>query len=102
MISIIEATRAHYAALQHKAGPDRTPLDYQVIGHNGNIITAGTIHVKAGTNALRAANLTKLRNRLRAMYPFESKSILCKFRKSKPLNFLRFARNIDMLKITDN
>ena len=86
-MSIIKATRAHYAALQHKPGPDRIAIDYEVtIG--GNVLPGcnsasedccGTVWVKASTNALRAANLTRLNNRLRDMYP-EAKMIHCKYR----------------------
>lgn len=74
--TIIKATRAHYAALQHKPSADRVALDYEVSGH-----TAGTIWVKAPTNALRKANLTKLRVRLTAMFP-EAHTLSVGFRDS--------------------
>jgi hypothetical protein len=76
LTSIIEATRAHYAALQHKPSPDRVALDYEVPGH-----TAGTIWVKAPTHTLRQSNLTRLRVRLTAMFP-EAHTISVGFRDS--------------------
>lgn len=87
MSSIIKATLAHYAALQHKPAPDRVAIDYEVtIG--GRILPgcnsasddcSGTVWVKVSNNAMRAANLTRLNNRLRAMYP-EALVIHCKYR----------------------
>lgn len=79
LTSIIKATRAHYAALQHKPSADRVALDYEVTGH-----TAGTIWVIARTNAQRSANLTKLSNRLQAMYP-EAKHVECSYRRMPAL-----------------
>ncbi len=76
LTSIIKATRAHYAALQHRPSPDRVALDYEVPGH-----TAGTVWVKAPTQALRRANLTRLLKRLHAMYP-EYRNISAGFRDS--------------------
>jgi len=73
LTGIIKATRAHYAALQHKPAADRVAIDYSV-GHpiNGNIV-CGTIWVRAWNNVYhpgkRQAELTKLINRLSAMYP---------------------------------
>lgn len=93
---ILKATRAHYAALQHKPGPDRIALDYEVTGAMPDIgtangrLTAGTIWVKVlettpgGATGYvygrRQAELTKLQNRLRAMYP-EASHIVCAYRK---------------------
>jgi hypothetical protein len=75
LTSIVKATRAHYAALQHKPGPDRVALDYEVTGH-----PAGTIWVIAKTNAQRSANLTKLFNRLQVMFP-EARNVECSYRR---------------------
>jgi hypothetical protein len=68
--NILLATRAHYAALQHRASPDRTPLHYTVGG-----VLSGTVQVKVSTrngyidNGKRKREMTKLINRLQAMYP---------------------------------
>jgi hypothetical protein len=67
-VSILKATRRHYAALQHRPGSGRIAIDYEVTGQ-----TAGTIWVKAATNAQRKGELTRLLNRLRAMYPCAQK-----------------------------
>lgn len=64
LTGIVKATRAHYAALQHRPSPDRIPLDYEVVGH-----TRGTVQVKAPNSARRRMEVTKLINRLRSMYP---------------------------------
>jgi hypothetical protein len=68
--SIVMATRAHYAALQHKPSPggDRIALDYEVTGH-----TAGTVWVKAHDAPSRKREMTKLLARLRTMFPEASK-----------------------------
>jgi hypothetical protein len=86
-MNIIQATRAHYAALQHRPGPDRVAIDYEVtIGSNvlpgcnsASDDCSGTVWVRASSNAMRAANLTRLSNRLGAMYP-EAKMIHCTYR----------------------
>ncbi len=57
-MNIIQATRAHYAALQHRPDPDRIAIDYEVI---------------------IGGNITRLNNRLRDMYP-EAKMIHCRYR----------------------
>jgi hypothetical protein len=64
--SVVAATRAHYAALQHKPSPagDRIALDYTVAGHG-----SGTVWVKAHDAASRKRESTKLLARLRRMYP---------------------------------
>jgi hypothetical protein len=68
--NILTATRAHYAALQHRASPDRLPLHYNIGG-----VLSGTIQVKTFTkggyqdNGKRKREMTKLLNRLQAMYP---------------------------------
>jgi hypothetical protein len=62
--NILTATRAHYAALQHRASPDRLPLHYNIGG-----VLSGTIQVKAPNNGRRKAEMTKLLNRLLIMYP---------------------------------
>jgi hypothetical protein len=80
MKSIVQATRAHYAALQHRPSPERVALDYEVIGHDGRTLNAGTVWVKAKNNAQRKANMTKLKNQMRDMYPFEIETFECKFR----------------------
>ena len=76
LTSIVKATRAHYAALQHRPGPDRVPLDYSVIQRDrvGSVLelTRGTIRVKVDGPrymARRRAERTKLQNRLRTMFP---------------------------------
>ena len=61
---LITATRAHYAALQHRASKDRIALDFTV-----NKTWSGTIFVKASTNSRRKAEMTKLLNRLKILYP---------------------------------
>jgi len=86
LTGIIKATRAHYAALQHRPSADRVPLDYSVTAHAStcdSVMTAGTIWVKANAGSFnsnrRQAELTKLTNRLRAMYP-EAHRIVCAYR----------------------
>jgi hypothetical protein len=89
LTGIVKATRTHYAALQHKPSPDRVALDYDVGG-----ILCGTIWVKvdvysarhplssnlgSATNGRRKAEITKLVNRLRAMYP-EATQITAEYR----------------------
>jgi len=69
LTSIIKATRAHYAALQHKPSPDRVALDYEVPGH-----TAGTIWVKVNRKGGVQAERTKLLRRLADMFP-ESRNL---------------------------
>ena len=66
LTGIVKATRAHYAALQHRPAPDRTPLYYAV---DDGKAANGVIQVKAPTEARRKAEMTKLINRLQAMYP---------------------------------
>jgi hypothetical protein len=92
LTGIVRATRAHYAALQHRAAPNRVPLWYSVaIGARLNadgsftprpdgshVLTAGCIQVKAPNESRRRAEITKLRNRLQAMYP-ESTHIECSY-----------------------
>jgi hypothetical protein len=81
LTGIIKATRAHYAALQHKPSPDRVAIDYTVAHPiNGNIV-CGTVWVIARTNAQRSANLTRLTNRLFAMYP-EALCVNCEYRRA--------------------
>ena len=63
-MNVIQATRRHYAWLQHKPAPDRIPLELTV-GTNPSY----RIWVKAATNSQRKAWLTKATNLLRAMYP---------------------------------
>lgn len=70
--NVLLATRAHYAALQHKASLDRKELSYYVEGKLNGItwkLTSGSIWVKAGTDKLRKSNMTKLTNRLFTMFP---------------------------------
>lgn len=74
LTNVVKATRARYAALQHKPGPDRVAIDYEVSGH-----TAGTVWVKAATEPRRKSELTKLNNRLRSMFP-EAAMIHCAYR----------------------
>lgn len=74
-MNIVQATKKQYAALQHRASPDRTPLHFNVVGLTGKILTSGTIHVKAPTKARLKAEITKLSNRLSAMYPYEYREI---------------------------
>jgi hypothetical protein len=62
--NILTATRAHYAALQHRASPDRLPLHYNIGG-----VLSGTIQVKADTLAKQRRELSKLSKRLAIMYP---------------------------------
>lgn len=76
---IVKATRAHYAALQHRAAPDRVPLDYVVLDPAGRVLTSGRVQVKARPpkasnlsavmHGRRRAEMTRLTNRLLAMYP---------------------------------
>lgn len=87
-MSIVLATRAHYAALQHRKAPGRTRLNYSVRGgYWETLLMEGCIWVRVGADGThtrayvasrRKAELTKLRNRLRAMYP-EASSIRCEF-----------------------
>ena len=83
-MNTIKAVRAHNAALKHKPSADRIPLWYAVsikcasfnadhAGGNTRTLIAGTIHVKAGNDSLRKAQMTKLLNRLQAMYPEASR-----------------------------
>ena len=86
LTGIIKATRAHYAALQHKPAPDRVAIDYyEVTGvDNSDTRIAGTVWVKVdvysqrhpyasnlakATEGRRQGELTRLTNRLFAMYP---------------------------------
>ena len=79
LTSIVKATRAHYAALQHRAAPDRVPLHYTVWAKAStcaSVLTSGTIQVKMSfrpgsrlANGRRKAEMTKLANRLRTMFP---------------------------------
>jgi hypothetical protein len=77
-MSIVKATRTHYAMLQHKQSPDRIPLDYTVGASNGDVIQALRLWVKASTNGQRKAALTRVQNVLQAMWP-EAKHIACVF-----------------------
>lgn len=102
LTGIVKATRAHYAALQHKPALDREALDYEVTGDPlhvpgastpvpPNMLTAGTVWVKtriliftspptySTQNARRKREITRLMHRLHAMYP-EAKGISCAFR----------------------
>lgn len=77
-MSILKATRRHYAALQHRPGEGRVGLRYHVYGATGlhqQILNYGTVWVKAANLARQKAEITKLMNRLRAMYPWEAKAI---------------------------
>lgn len=77
----IKAVRAHNAALKHKPSADRIPLWYSVsiecasfnadkAGGSYRTLIAGNIQVKApNNNSRRKAEMTKLMNRLQAMYP---------------------------------
>jgi hypothetical protein len=67
-MSIIKATRAHYAALQHRPSADRVPLYFSVQGYDHKTLVAGSVWVKAPTEGRRKAEMTKLQNRLAAMY----------------------------------
>lgn len=70
--SILKATRAHYAALKHRASPDRIPLHYTVETESEtgiSILTRGTIYVKGDTKSKRKRELTKLLNRLQNLSP---------------------------------
>lgn len=82
LTSIVKATRAHFAALQHKAAPDRVALEYLVGDH------AGRIWVKAATPARKRMEVTKLANRLHAMYPeVPIKSIHCNYGVERQINW---------------
>ena len=48
LTGIIKATRAHYAALQHRPGDGRVGLNYNVETRDGEQLTAGTVWVKVG------------------------------------------------------
>jgi hypothetical protein len=76
LTGIIKATRAHYAALQHKPSADRVALDYEVTGH-----TAGTVWVKIdpNNNGQRKREMTRLSNRLQSMFP-EARDVHCAYR----------------------
>jgi hypothetical protein len=71
LTSIVKATRAHYAALQHQPAADRTPLHYAVYSKAaiGALLTSGTVHVKVETSGRRRMEMTKLQNRLSDMFP---------------------------------
>lgn len=85
LTGIVKATRAHYAALQHRPSADRVPLDYVVYARAETCIAAvtrGTVHVRAlyaGPNSARKREMTRLINRLRAMYP-EATEISAEYR----------------------
>jgi hypothetical protein len=76
LTSIVKATRAHYAALQHRPSHDRVRLNYRVTSMAG--VVTGSIHVKASTRGRRRGEITRLMNRLHAMYP-EARSIACAY-----------------------
>ena len=76
--SIVHATRAHYAALQHKPSPDRERLNYSVRNADGAALTQGCVHVKTAGIGRRRAEVTKLTNRLHSMYP-EAHTIACAY-----------------------
>ena len=87
LTGIIRATRAHYAALQLRAAPDRIPLYYSVAirprlnsADEWVILTRGCIHVRALTESRRRAELTKLTRRLTAMFP-EATDIDCSYQR---------------------
>ena len=76
LTSIIKATRAHYAALQHRPSPDRARLMYQVTGYRlSDVLTSGSVWVKVRNKAgyistgMRKREITRLLNRLQSMYP---------------------------------
>ena len=91
LTGIVKATRAHYAALQHKPSADRIPLDYCVSSQDGqHIYTRGTVHVKAcGPNHRRERESTRLLKRLAAMYP-EAAEIECSYRRTSEIDGQRF------------
>lgn len=73
-MNVIQATRRHYAMLQHKKAPDRIALDYEVTAGDGSLIQGARLWVKASTEAQRKATLTRTVNVLLAMFP-EARSV---------------------------
>lgn len=78
LTSIVRATKTHYAALQHRASPDREKLSYTVTIRSSFAPTryeGGSIMVKTKNpsglinNGKRKREITKLYNRLKCMYP---------------------------------
>ena len=76
-MSIVKATRANYAALQHRKAPDRIELRAVLVDSGGDA-HHWVYWVKATTNAQRVGALTRTHNRLRAMYP-SARYISCSF-----------------------
>lgn len=77
LTTVVKATRAHNAALKHRQGPGRTRLKYTVTDGSA-VITSGCVWVRVGEcgtytqaykNGRRRAEITRLMNRLRSMYP---------------------------------
>jgi len=93
LTGIVKATRAHYAALQHRPSADRVALDYEVtaVTADGDVKVCGTVYVKVPSAMVaarsvsmaawsrRQAELTRLTNRLRSMCP-EATRIECAYR----------------------
>ncbi len=78
-MNIIQATKAHYMALQKRPGPGMIPLKYSVEGFGGELLNSGTVFVKVRDNVRKRMEMTKLTNRLMAMYAFEWKQINVSF-----------------------
>jgi hypothetical protein len=65
LTNIVKATRAHYAALQHKPAADRAALVCTVEAADGTVLHRCTLHVKGN----RRAALTRALNLHRDMFP---------------------------------
>lgn len=73
-MNIVQATRANFAALQHRPDGRRIRLHVVLERACGEFI-AWDFWVLAATPAQRKAQLTRAVNRVRAMYPFETRAI---------------------------
>lgn len=67
-MNAIQATKRHYAMLQHRQSPDRIPLDYEVLRKDGSLIQAARLWVKADSKGQRKAICTRVTNLLFAMF----------------------------------
>jgi hypothetical protein len=82
-MSIVKATRANYAALQHRDDGIRKALNVRLE------TKAGEVHrwvfwVIADSDAKRKREITRALRRMMAMYPFEWKSVAASFDKCFP------------------
>jgi len=70
MQSVIKATRANYAALKHRPGPDRYRMDaYLRLASGERLDWTFWVKLPENRDRWRAAAMTRAMNRLFAMYP---------------------------------